>query len=62
MKAFSHPDPEVVLRNAKHLTGLLDKTHPGAAKSLREGWRRFTVARVRVGTFGPARRLDPGAR
>jgi len=49
VKAFDHPDPEVGLRNAKHLAGLLDKTHPGAASSLREGLQEmFTVSRLGI--------------
>jgi transposase-like protein len=49
VKAFNHPDPELGLRNAKHLAGLLDKTHPGAANSLREGLEEmFTVSRLGV--------------
>jgi len=31
VKAFNHPDPDLGLRNAKHLASLLDKAHPGAA-------------------------------
>jgi len=37
VQAFNHPDPDLGLRNAKHLAGLLDKAHPGAASSLGEG-------------------------
>jgi len=49
VKAFNHPDPEVGLRNATHLAGLLDKTHPGAASSLREGLQEmFTVSRLGI--------------
>ena len=49
VKAFNHPDPDVGLRNAKHLAGLLDKAHPGAANSLREGLEEmFTVARLGI--------------
>ena len=47
--AFNHPDPDLGLRNAKHLAGLLDKTHPGAANSLREGLEQlFTVSRLGI--------------
>ncbi len=47
VKAFNHPDPELGLRNAKHLAGLFDKAHPGAANSLREGLEEmFTVSRL----------------
>ena len=47
--AFHHPDPDLGLRNAKHLAGLLDKAHPGAANSLREGLAEmFTVARLGI--------------
>ena len=49
VKAFIHPDPDLGLRNAKHLAGLLDKTHPGAASSLREGLEEmFTVSRLGI--------------
>ena len=49
VKAFNHPDPEVGLRNAKHLANLLDKAHPGAANSLREGLEdMFTVSRLGI--------------
>ena len=49
VKAFNHPDPELGLRNARHLAGLLDKAHPGAANSLREGLEEmFTVARLGI--------------
>jgi len=49
VKAFNHPDPELGLRNAKHLASLLDKTHPGAANSLREGLdEMFTVSRLGI--------------
>src|SRR5512144_367504 len=49
VKAFGHADPEQGLRNAKQLAGLLDKTHPGAAASLREGLEEmFTVSRLGI--------------
>lgn len=49
VKAFNHPDPDLGLRNAKHLAGLLDKAHPGAANSLREGLEEmFTVSHLGV--------------
>jgi len=49
VKAFNHPDHELGLRNAKHLAGLLDKTYPGAADSLREGLEEmFTVSRLGI--------------
>ena len=49
VKAFNHPDPEQGLRNAQHLVSLLDKAHPGAASSLREGLEEmFTVARLGI--------------
>ena len=49
MKAFNHPDPDLGLRNAKHLAGLLDKAYPGAANSLREGLEEmFTVSRLGI--------------
>ncbi len=49
VKAFNHPNPDLGLRNAKHLAGLLDKAHPGAANSLREGLEEmFTVSRLGI--------------
>lgn len=49
VKAFGHPDPEQGLRNARHLAGLLEKSYPGAAASLREGLEEmFTVARLGI--------------
>jgi putative transposase len=49
VKAFNHPDPETGLKSARHLAGLLDKTHPGAANSLREGLEQmFTVSRLGI--------------
>ena len=49
VKAFSHPDPEQGLCNAKHLAGQLDKRYPSAAASLREGLEEmFTVARLGI--------------
>jgi putative transposase len=49
VKAFNHPDPEQGLRAAKHLAGLLQAAHPGAANSLREGLEEmFTVTRLGI--------------
>ena len=49
VKAFSHPDPEQGLRNAKHLAAQLDKRYPSAAASLREGLdETLTVLRLGV--------------
>jgi transposase-like protein len=49
VKAFTHPDPQQGLRNARHLATLLDKGYPGAAASLREGLEEmFTVARLGI--------------
>jgi putative transposase len=49
VKAFGHPDPEQGLRNAKRLAAQLDKNHPSAAASLREGVEEmFTVARLGI--------------
>ena len=46
MKAFGHPDPDTGLANAKTHAAQLEKNHPGAAASLREGLEEmFTVAR-----------------
>jgi putative transposase len=55
VRAFNHPDPEQGLRNARDLASLLEKKHPGAAASLREGLdQMFTVARL--GIDGRSRR------
>ena len=49
VKAFNHPDPDLGLRNAKHLATLLEAAHPGAANSLREGLdEMFTVSRLGI--------------
>jgi transposase-like protein len=49
IKAFTHPDPDQGLRNAKDLAGLLAKSYPGAASSLLEGLdEMFTVARLGI--------------
>jgi putative transposase len=49
VKAFNHPDPDTGLRNAKSLAAQLEKSHPGAAASLREGLEEmFTVARLGI--------------
>jgi transposase-like protein len=49
VKAFGHPDPEQGRRNAVHLAGLLEKSYPSAAASLREGLdEMFTVARLGI--------------
>ena len=49
VKAFNHPDPDpdTGLRNAKRLATQLQKSHPRAAASLREGLEEmFTVTRL----------------
>ena len=49
VRAFNHPDPHLGLRNAKHLASLLDKAHPGATSSLREGLEEMsTVSRLGI--------------
>lgn len=49
VKAFNNPDPDQGLRNARHLAGLLEQAHPGAAASLREGLEEmFTVSRLGI--------------
>jgi transposase-like protein len=49
VKAFTHLDPEQGLRHAQHLAGLLEKSYPSAATSLREGLAEmFTVARLGI--------------
>ena len=54
VKAFNHADPDTGFRNAKTLAAQLQKSHPGAAASLREGLeeRRFLVVDAnRIGVF-----------
>jgi transposase-like protein len=47
--AFADPDPDAGLRKARRLAAELDKTHPDAAGSLREGLEdMFTVRRVGI--------------
>lgn len=47
--AFADPDPAVGLRKARRLAAELDKTHPDAAGSLREGLEdMFTVRRLGI--------------
>jgi hypothetical protein len=47
--AFADPDPVAGLRKAKALATELDKTHPDAAGSLREGLEdMFTVRRLGI--------------
>ena len=47
--AFADPDPDAGLRKAKALAAELDKTHPDAAGSLREGLEQmFTVRRLGI--------------
>jgi len=49
VKAFTHPDPDTGLANAKSLAAQLDKNYPSAAASLREGLEEmFTVARLGI--------------
>jgi putative transposase len=49
VKAFGHPDPDTGLAHAKTLAAQLEKNHPGAAASLREGLEEmFTVARLGI--------------
>jgi putative transposase len=49
-RAFADPDPGKGLRAARALAGELDRAHPGAAASLREGLAEmFTVRRLGVG-------------
>ena len=48
-RAFSDPDPEVGLGTARQLAGGLQRKHPGAAASLREGLEEmFTVRRLGI--------------
>ena len=47
VRAFTHPDPDLGLRAARELATSLDRTHPGAAASIREGLEEmFTVRRL----------------
>jgi len=49
VKAFGHPDPVQGRRHAMHLAGLLEKSYPSAAASLREGLdEMFTLARLGI--------------
>jgi transposase-like protein len=55
-RAFSDPDPAKGLRAARALAGELERTHPGAAASLREGWRRCSPYAGWVSVIGCAAR------
>lgn len=47
VRAFVHPDPELGERAARELAAGLDRTHPSAANSIREGLAEmFTVRRL----------------
>ncbi len=47
VRAFTHPDPELGKRAARELAASLDRTHPSAANSIREGLpEMFTVRRL----------------
>jgi putative transposase len=47
VRAFGHPDPDLGLRAARELATSLDRTHPSAAASIREGLEEmFTVRRL----------------
>jgi len=47
VRAFGHPDPDLGLRAARDLATALDRTHPSAAASIREGLAEmFTVRRL----------------
>ena len=49
-KAFANPDPDAGLRAAKDLARALEREHPDASASLREGLEEmFTVRRLGVG-------------
>jgi putative transposase len=49
VRAFSHPDPDLGLRAARELATGLDRTHPSAAASIREGLEEmFTVRRLGI--------------
>ena len=47
VRAFGHPDPILGQRAARDLAASLDRTHPSAANSIREGLTEmFTVRRL----------------
>jgi transposase-like protein len=47
VRSFTHPDPDLGERAARDLATSLDKTHPSAAASIREGLEEmFTVRRL----------------
>lgn len=47
VRAFTHPDPDLGERAARDLATSLDRTHPSAATSIREGLEEmFTVRRL----------------
>lgn len=47
VRAFTHPDPDLGLRAARELATSLQRTHPSAAASVREGLEEmFTVRRL----------------
>jgi transposase-like protein len=47
VRAFAHADPDLGLRAARELATSLDRTHPSAAASIREGLEEmFTVRRL----------------
>ncbi len=47
VRAFTHPDPELGERAARELATSLDRIHPSAANSIREGLQEmFTVRRL----------------
>ncbi len=47
VRAFTHPDPALGLRGARDLAASLDRSHPSAAASIREGLEEmFTVRRL----------------
>ncbi len=60
--AFADPDPDAGLRKAKALAAELERTHPDAAGSLREGLdQMFTVRRLGIdGTLAQTRILQSG--
>jgi len=46
-RALAHPDPDLGHRAARELAAGLDRTHPSAANSIREGLQEmFTVRRL----------------
>jgi len=55
VKAFNHPDPELGLRNAKHLASLLDRPTPVPRTRSARAWRRCSPSAASGSTDGSPR-------